>query len=479
MNTQPFLKQTHQTGPASPSLDYYEMADRWGLPYDLYGGTRKMRDRAKKWLPQELRESDEAYKNRLKRTFLYNAFKRTIKAYVGVSFLRNVTINGLPQELEYLLDNCDGTGRSITAFTAGLCEDLLISGKGHILVDNPKVNGPLTLADVRENGIHPYFNAIDPRNLIAWKVDNSGGFEKTYQIRFVERAVEEVDEWQEKEVQRIRIIEPGMWTTYLLNESQYDIEDEGNFDLDYVPIVNIYAKKEAPFVSYPPLEDLAWLNLRHWQSSSDQNNILHVVRVPLMFGRGFQEGELDGLEIGANRAVTTTNENGDLKYVEHTGNAINSGRMDLKDLELRMGQMGADILIQGSVSRQTAAARKIDQAESMSIFQVILRNLESALEQSIKIAGDWLGVDASEVNVIIGDDLSLPTQANPVDDLMKLGLVDEAMLKELKRRGLVSDSVEVSDFEKKEEPEQNPFMQQFSENEEEEDEDQPMPNVQE
>jgi hypothetical protein len=186
-------------------------------------------------------------------------------------------------------------------------------------------------------------------------------------------------------VYRVRIIEAGQWTTYILNESQYDIENQGQFDLDYVPVINIYAKKEAPFVAYPPLEDLAWLNLRHWQSSSDQNNILHVVRVPLMFGRGFQEGELEGLEIGANRAVTTTNENADMKYIEHTGNAINAGRMDLKDLEIRMGQMGADILIQGSVSRQTAAARKIDQAESMSIFQVILRNLENALNKQSRL----------------------------------------------------------------------------------------------
>jgi hypothetical protein len=417
-----------------------------------------------------MRESDESYKNRLRRTFLYNAFKRTIKAYVGVAFLRNVTVNGLPTELEYLLTDCDGTGRSLTAFTANLCEDLLVSGKGHILVDNPNVTGPVTLADVREQRIRPYFNSIDPRNLIGWKVNDYSGLEKIQQIRFVERSIENLDEWQEREVQRIRVIEPGSWKVYVLNESHYDIESEGFFDLDYVPIVNIYAKKEAPFVAYPPLEDLAWLNLRHWQSSSDQNNILHVVRVPLMFGRGFQEGELDGLEIGANRAVTTTNENADMKYVEHTGNAIQAGRSDLKDLEERMGQMGSDILIQRSVSRQTATARKLDQAESMSIFQVILRSLENALEQSIKMAGEWIGVDASKVQVIVGDDLSVPTQANPIDDLLKLGLLPEAMVKELKRRGLVSDSISEKDFDFSE-PEPNPFI------EEGEDENQTMPNV--
>jgi hypothetical protein len=458
MITNPFITQQRQTGPSAPSLDYHEMAERWALPYDLYGGTIKMRARGKVWLPQEMRESDESYKNRLRRTFLYNAFRRTIKAYVGVAFLRNVTVNGLPTELEYLINDCDGTGRSLTAFTANLCEDLLISGKGHILVDNPNVTGPVTLADVREQRIRPYFNSIDPRNLIAWKVTDYSGLEKIQQMRFVERSVENIDEWQEQVVERIRAIEPGFWRVYKLNENNYDVENEGSFDLEYVPIVNIYAKKEAPFVAYPPLEDLAWLNLRHWQSSSDQNNILHVVRVPLMFGRGFQEGELDGLEIGANRAVTTTNENADLRYVEHTGNAINAGRQDLKDLEERMGQMGSDILIQRSVSRQTAAARKIDQAESMSIFQVILRNLESAIEQSIKIAGEWIGVDATNVQVIVGDDLSAATFPNPVDDLLKMNLTLEAQLKEMKRRGMVSDSIKEEDFKPEVDEDENQTM---------------------
>jgi hypothetical protein len=112
----------------------------------------------------------------------------------------------------------------------------------------------------------------------------------------------------------------------------------------------------------------------------------------------------------------------------------------------------------------------------MSIFQVILRNLESALEQAIKTAGEWMGVDVSDINVIVGDDLALPTQANPVDDLLKLGLVDDALLKELKRRGLVSDSVEAKDIMQEEpEPEVNPFEE--IEEDEDESEDKPVPPV--
>jgi hypothetical protein len=31
-----------------------------------------------------------------------------------------------------------------------------------------------------------------------------------------------------------------------------------------------------------PLRDLAYLNVKHWQSQSDQDTILHVARVPIL-----------------------------------------------------------------------------------------------------------------------------------------------------------------------------------------------------
>lgn len=38
----------------------------------------------------------------------------------------------------------------------------------------------------------------------------------------------------------------------------------------------------------PPLIELAHLNVKHWQSQSDQDNILHVIRVPILVRIGIQ-----------------------------------------------------------------------------------------------------------------------------------------------------------------------------------------------
>lgn len=449
-------------GPNSESIDYAWMKERWGLLYDLYGGTKTMRKREEIWLPKEPRESKEAYQSRLKKTFLYNAYKRTIKTYVGSAFLKDVSITNLPPELEYLIKNCDSTGRNITTFSAELCEDILITGKCHNLVDNPTVKSVMTLAEARQENIRPYFNRIDPRNLFSWRTTYSSNKENITQIRFRERSIEEYDEWSETEVLRIRVIGQGFWKNYTYrvtgessSSGEFYPESEGNFDLDYIPMVTVYDKKIAPMVALPPLEDLAWLNLRHWQSTSDQNNILHVARVPLLFARGFDEGALTNMEIGANRLIQTTNSEADMKYIEHSGQAIEAGRQNLLDLQVQLGHMGSDILNAKSVERQTATARKIDQSESMSVFQVMLRNLEHGLEESFKIAGDWINVDCSDVMVNIGDDFSIPgNESNIIENLQALAeigrLSDEEFYEELIRRGILSSHVKVKKAQKEE-----------------------------
>ena len=114
----------------------------------------------------------------------------------------------------------------------------------------------------------------------------------------------------------------------------------------------------------PPLMDLALLNLAHWQSSSDQRHILHVARVPLLFARNLRPGE-NGLDIGPNRLIVGDSDGADLKFVEHSGSAIEAGRQDLVDLEDRMAVMGLDLIARRPGSA-TATARAIDAAQADS-----------------------------------------------------------------------------------------------------------------
>lgn len=414
-------------GPGTPSWHHYQMMKKWQLTESLRGGTEAMRDKGKEYLPQEAKESDVAYQNRLKRTFLFNLYWRTITSVVGLAYIKDIVISGIPDELAYLERDFDGTGRSVTQIAYDLTIDTIHYGLGHCLVDFPSVEtNDLSLAEWRNAGYRPYVSVINPTNLIGWRESSEPGSHFLENVRVIESKLvpTEKNEWEEKFVYYVRIFYPDYTEVYQYdpeNPSSGYVEIGGSKNsLGYVPLLTSYANKEGFMVASPALYDLAQVNLCHYQSSSDQRNILHVARVPFIFAKGFEEGELDNGSIGGNTMVVTSNVEADMKHVEHSGQAIEAGRKDILDLENQMAVLGADLLLGKGVSRQTATARKIDQTESMSVLQMALRSVEQLIENAFNIAGEWIGVDASEVSVSIGDDMSIANEPNPTNALLAL-----------------------------------------------------------
>lgn len=445
----------------TPTRTYKEMASKWQLPLALLGGTPRMRQECKQWLPQLPDESDEVYRIRVERSFLFNVYKRTIVSMVGNAFSSNITVSGVPEELEYLEWNANGQGQSLTEHAAELFYDILVFGKCHNYVDFPSSNiERVNYAQYKKMGLRPYLARISPVNLIGWELSYNNGFENIEHIRISDVDVRIDDDFCEEEREIIRLVTPEYIRVYGRPFASIKNSDAGDFEiitevpnaLGYVPLQTGYANKRGTFVADPTLEDLAWLNLQHFQSSSDQNNILHITRVPFLLGTGFEEKDVDNITISANNMVISGNKDANIKYVEHTGVSMQAGRQHGLDLEQQMNKSGAEILFSKSVSRQTATSRKIDQAEALSVAQISLRSIEQMLEQNYLVAADWLDIDKDFDPVInIGAELDLAEDPNPVQGFISLaqhfGFSPEVALEEAKRRNLVAKHLTLNDIE--------------------------------
>jgi len=430
----------------TPCPQYEEMMERWDLPLDLMGGTHEMLEKREKWLPKEPREGTGAYNNRLRRTVLYNAYKRTVQVLSGLPFDRAVVVDNVPDQLSYIEEDCDSDGTDLTDFANTLLTDCVGPfGKSHFYVDMPRIEERVTLADQTNYKIRPYFTHICPKNLISWDSKKIGGKDVLTRIRIKEEVYESDGEWGYEEVEQVRVIYPDRHEIHREGKKdEWEIVDSYPNELGYIALVTVYGNKTGFMTSEPPLEDLAWLNLRHYQKLSDLDNIEHVANVPVLFGAGFAQGELDGAEIGPNRAITATDPSATLQYVEHSGAAINASQKSIKDLEERMASLGSDLIIRKSVDRQTLGARKIDQSESISLLQIMINNVETALQQGYQIAGEWLNLEVDDVVVTIADNLDTPDGPNTVDILAQFlidnqGITVEQAVKEMKRRGVLSD----------------------------------------
>lgn len=436
---------------ATPCKEYRAIQDDWDLITTLLGGTRAMRNAQIKYLPQEERESGLAYQARLARSFLYNAFTKSVNRIAAKPFIKPVALgDDMPEQLQEFCENVDGRGSSLTVFAHKMFRTLVAFGACHWLVDYRPNDPGVSLA---EGAGLPYWTPVHPRDLIGWKIEYADGTPILVQVRIKECVTVPVDEWNEREVHQIRVIAPDHWEIWRQttdeqgnpNADEWQLYDTGEWTLGRISLVSVVAPNEDAdevMIGDPPLKDLAWLNVEHWQSSSDQRHILHVVRAPILLAAGFDPDD-DTIVVGVNSAVKVADPTARLEYVEHTGAAVEAGQQDLQDLENRMEQLGIELVV-AETGDVTATQSAIEAAGAGALLGMLMIRMQDAIENALDFTADWMGIPYDGGSVEISKAFSLPLgDSDDITQLINMRMNGEisqqTFWQELKRRSFLPD----------------------------------------
>lgn len=422
------------------------MAERIALTQALMGGTEAMRAKGQAYLPQYEAESDKNYQYRLNRATLLNMFRRAVGTLVGKPFSKPIQTKDIPAQLQPLIEDVDRNGNHLGVFARAVFQDALVSGISHVLVEYPNVENqqPASLQDERALNAQPYLVHIPHCSIIAAYSTTVNGREQLAHVRILEEEVVR-EGFGEVTKTRVRVLEPGSWKLYEKQDKRWEIVEEGRMSLPYIPLLTYYADREDFMVALPPLTDLAYLNLAHWQSSSDQRNILTLSRFPLLAGRGLNEEEAN-VPIGPNKLLTSMSKDGVFYYVEHSGAAINAGRVDLEDLKSEMAIMAVDLLRPSGMV--TATEKAIDTAQSTSVLQDMTLRFGDFLERCLGVAADWIGLSAQSYgSVQLNTDFGIIGLGADLDTLIKLRndreISHEQFIAELIRRNVLGEDFDV------------------------------------
>ena len=426
------------------------MSQAWDLVADLMGGTAAMRVAGKKHLPQWPAEDQQAYKDRLATATLFPAYARTVSVLTGKPFSKPVTIGeDVPGKIKTWLENIDLEGRNLHAFAADICSEALAYGLCGILVDVPRSVDARTVADEQKAGIRPYFVHVRHDAILGWRARKVGGQMMLTQLRLMEVVEEPDGQFSVRQVQQVRVLEIGKWTTYRKQKADNGIEtwvvyEEGSTTIDVIPFVPVYGFRKDFMIGSPPMIELAYANIEHWQSKSDQQTILHVARVPILFAKDI--GPETAIVVGAGSSINATGEHADMKYVEHSGAAIEAGRLSILDLEDRMRQIGAELLVI-KPGNTTEVQTVSDNEQGMCDLQRIMQTAENALDQALDLMAKWVKLDTGG-HVTIYRDFGAATLAEASAKLlfeMKAdgSLSHATLLAEMKRRGIISPDMDI------------------------------------
>ncbi|MFZ3193697.1 MAG: DUF4055 domain-containing protein [Moraxellaceae bacterium] len=421
----------------------------WNLVEALMGGTKAMRAAGKAYLPMWPGEEQKAYDARLSVSTLLPAYRETITNMTSRVFAGPVQLlEDVPGNIAELMTNVDREGNNLQVWARDWFSKGLAYGIGFALVDYPRADGIRTVADEKRAGVRPYAIVIHPKRVLGWK--SQGGV--LTQFRFSEVATEDDGAFASKSVEQVRVLEIGKWSIYRKNDkAEWVLYDEGVSTLPVIPVVPFYTGRTGYMTATPVLMDLAHLNVKHWQSQSDQDNILHVARVPIFTVIGYEDvldenGKPSEIKVGSGTALKLPL-NGDAKWVEHTGAAIDAGRDSLKDLLEDMRMAGAKLLQPMAGTAAKTAEQVGNEADiELSPLETMALSFQDAINQMLQLFAMWTGQADGGSCKVQGNfeiDYAPETSLTFLMSMANAGkLSDETLFAEAKRRGVVSDEAD-------------------------------------
>lgn len=464
--------------PWSPSEQQSAQEARWELIDDLMGGTDTMRLRGERWLPREPGETPNAYRSRLARSFLSNGFRDTIEKLVAKPFSRSVNVapDSLGDErLDEIIDDADRGGNDVTTIARRLFTDMVQYGKCHLLVDYPTTDQSLSLAQERSEKVRPVFLRVSPRDIVGWRYERrgDGGAEVLTQVRIRECRLEDVGKYGSRVVHYVRVINApplggatpqeaivaaagaaatsqATWELFKRGDGeQWTKDSNGTHTFPGIPLATAYAERDEFMTATPPMQDLAELQLCHWQSYSDQRNILKYVRMAMLAKTGISQEEMEKPStIAPNEVLKSVNPDAKYYFVEHSGAGIQAGRDDLKDIEERMEVLGMQPLAVRTAD-STATGKAMDENKNETTIQAWIRSLENMLTEAFKMAATWIGKELpADFSVDVFNDFGVGNDRAAEGDLLLRAraqgdITRLTMLREMQRRGIISASVDV------------------------------------
>ena len=420
-----------------PSLTWFNQEPHWLMIEDLAGGTYEIRMKHRRYLPQEPREQDDAYENRLARSTCPPYFQRLERMLAGMLTRKPVKLQDVGDAQREQLFDVDLQGNDLNVWTYEAARKMIRYGHVGVLVDVPQDG----------NG-RPYWVTYTPREILGYRTEIIDGKTTFTQLRLLEKIIEPDGEYGEKEVTQVRVLYQGRYEIHRKNDNgKFVVVDSGETTLSEIPFSVAYANRLTLMESRPPLEDIAELNIKAYQVQSDLDNQLHISAVPLLGFFGFPQSS-EEVTAGPNEAIAFPAE-GRAEYIEPTGRSFDSQFQRLEQLEKQINELGLAAVLGQKLSAETAEAKKIDRSQGDSTMMVVAQQMQDLIDNSLVFHAQLLNTTEIGSSFVNRDFLSTRLEPKEIQSLLQLytagTITQKTLLDQLTQGEVLGDEFDVEE----------------------------------
>ena len=429
------LQQRTVTRVQDPSQAWFAQEEYWILLEDLMGGTAQMRKRHRKYLPQEPREADDSYDNRLMRSTCPPYYQRLERLLAGMLTRKPVRLVNTSDTIREHLFDVDQQGNDLNVWTYETARVAVRYGHVGVLVDAPTDGG------------QPYWCTYTPRQILGWRTERQDGKPVLTQLRLAETTTVPDGDYGERTVDQVRVLTPGAYQLWRQDEKKdYELVDEGTTSLSEIPFSVAYTGRVGLLESRPPMRDIADLNLKAYQVQSDLDNQLHISAVPLLAFYGFPSSA-EEVSAGPGEALAFPAE-GRAEYIEPGGTSFEYQFRRLEQLAAQINELGLSAVLGQKLSAETAEAKRIDRSQGDTTMQVIAQNMQDMIDNCLRFHASYLGATEAAGSCMINRDfvggILQPDEINALLALYTAGTItQETLLQRLADGEVLGDDFDV------------------------------------
>jgi len=393
--------------PATKSVYYKQFLSEWAKIEAVYGGDSVIKAAQTLYLPKLTGQSPEEYAAYVTRGCFFNAFARTVQGLSG-AITRKEPVIETQEKIDDLLLTISLANESIQEVIKMVIDNIIEYGYYGILVDMPALAEGETVSDDT-----PYFAMYPASTILNFRTRQVGSESKLELLCLSETAMEVNPEntFDMVAKDRVRVLEVDK-NVLIVRVYQKDVQGKKETwsqlgedilpkikgkPLDFIPFVFFGALSNSPIPTSPPLIDLADLNIKHWQVSTDYYHGLHYCALPTPWAAGFNISS--NLYIGAQKAWISDNPEARCGYLEFSGAGLTAVENALDRLEGQMAIMGARMLEEQKKAAEAADTVRMRYSGDTATLSTIVTAVEQGMMKALDYLGVWMGMDSAESEV--------------------------------------------------------------------------------
>jgi len=391
--------------------DYQIYSPKWRLVRDSVEGESAVKRAPERYLPEFVPADPERYKRYVQRAYFMGVTGRTRAALSGMVF-RKDPMHELPDELDELKFNADGSGTSLEHISKEALGSILDTGRHIFLVDYPTIEDSIDFETEQNIGARPLLLSYNAEALINWKYRKINGRRVLTLAVLVELVQDEnnSNEFDHDIVKNYRVLRlrDGVYTQQMYDDGGSAMGPEfiprmaGGQPFDHIPMYIAGSENNLPDIDDAPLYDLAILNIAHYRNTADLEEAGYITGQPTLHlnigdtnPETFVEQNPNGVQLGSRSGIIT--QGGSVELVQPEERSLLVQLKDAKEQE--MVKIGARLIQRGGQAETAEAARINASAEASTLDQVV-NNLSYALTSALMDAGLFVGLQTNAVEEI-------------------------------------------------------------------------------